>query len=287
MEPFLIVLEGKAKDVAGSPVRRYLPVVGRRHVGPFVFFDRFGPVELPPGGGADVGPHPHIGLATVTTLFEGRMVHRDSLGTTQEIRAGELNWMHAGRGIVHSERAHDDDRGRARRSHGLQLWVGLPEAAEESAPTFQHVPRDAVPELEMGGVALRLLAGEAFGERAPVHVASPLFYAEAAGTGRLTLPPELGERGVFVVEGEVASRGAAIHAGALAILQPDDPGALALAPGTRAMLLGGQPLGTRRLLWNFVSSDPARLQRAKDDWIAGRFDPIPHDAGPPIPFPGT
>ena len=282
------IIRGKPRDLGGGfMVSRVLPQIERRSVGPFVFFDAFGPTALPPGHGVDVRPHPHIGLATVTYLFEGEQVHRDSLGTVQTIRPGDVNWMTAGGGIVHSERTGPELRAAGHRMHGIQSWVGLPQADEETEPGFQHVPRASLPEREMGGVLLRLVAGQAFGLQSPVRVYSGIFYADArfAPGAALEVAPEHPERAAFVVEGRLGIAGQLAEAGDMIVFGENETVTLSTRAPARAMLLGGAPLdGTRHLWWNFVSSSKERIERAKERWrrqemgkIAGdnEFIPLP------------
>jgi redox-sensitive bicupin YhaK (pirin superfamily) len=281
------VIEPRARDIGGFAVRRILPHMRRRTVGPFIFLDHMGPADLPPGEGLDVAPHPHIGLATVTYLFEGEILHRDSLGSEQPIRPGDVNWMTAGAGIVHSERTPEALRRRGSRVQGIQSWVALPLALEETAPAFTHHPKESLPAMQTGGVALRLVAGSAYGERAPVETASPIFYvaAEAPEGGALTLPEAYPERAVYVVEGRAVIEEAIYEPGQMAVIAADAAPRVDLAPGTRLMLLGGEPLeGRRHIWWNFVSSSKERIERAKDDWRSGRFPMVPGDNGyTPLP----
>ena len=270
-------LKPHEKDLGGGfVVRRLLPAAARQAVGPFLFFDHFGPVTAQPADQHDVRPHPHIGLATVTYLFEGAMQHRDSTGAVQRIEPGALNWMTAGRGIVHSERTPDDLRGRTRVSHGLQLWAALPEADEEMAPAFAHTPAAHIPELEVGGARLRVLIGEAFGATSPVAVRSPMLYLDitlAAGDA-FPLPPAE-ERAVYVVEGAAQLDGDDLPPGRMLVLAPGEEPMLSADGAARVVLIGGAPLGHRHLWWNFVSSRKDRLVQAADDWAAGRFPPVP------------
>jgi hypothetical protein len=263
-------------------VRRVLPLAARRHVGPFVFFDHFGPVTLPADADSDVGPHPHIGLATVTYLFEGRMLHRDSLGTVQEIAPGAVNWMTAGRGIVHSERRAAGDEGRARTMHGLQLWVVLPPSMEDAPPAFQHVAAPDIPELEVEGATVRVLAGEAFGAASPVRTASPTLYLDVR-PGRndsWLLPPLADELAVYAVEAPLVIDGAPLAFGEMAVLEPGHAARIAAPAGTRFVVVGGAaPDAEPHVWWNFVSSDPARIERAARAWEADTFDPIPGETG--------
>jgi redox-sensitive bicupin YhaK (pirin superfamily) len=273
------VIVPRTRDLGdGFEVRRALPSRRRQMVGPFIFFDRMGPADLAPGRGLDVRPHPHIGLATVTYLFEGELLHRDSLGTVQRIRPGAVNWMTAGRGIVHSERTPPDVRAAGGRLSGIQLWVALPARLEEAAPSFVHAPAEALPELEAEGLRVRLVVGTTFGMRAPVDAPSPAFYADAwlERGARLPMPAEHEERALFVVEGEVAIGGASFTVGQLAVLRPRAPVLVEARAPSRAMLLGGAPLdGPRHVWWNFVSSSRERLEQAIADWAEGRFAPVP------------
>ncbi|MBA4177093.1 MAG: hypothetical protein C0505_11115 [Leptothrix sp. (in: Bacteria)] len=270
-------LRAHSKDLGGGfTVRRLLPAAARQAVGPFIFFDHFGPVEAGPADEHDVRPHPHIGLATVTYLFEGAMQHRDSLGVVQRIEPGAVNWMTAGRGIVHSERTPDDLRGVARRSHGLQLWVALPAADEEMAPAFEHTPAAALPALEVGGARLRVLVGAAFGVTSPVSVCSPTLYLDIALAAGDALPlPLAEERAVYVAEGTAQLDGAELPRGALVVLAAGEEPMLSAEGDARVVLIGGAPLGHRHMWWNFVSSRKERIVQAADDWAAGRFAVVP------------
>jgi redox-sensitive bicupin YhaK (pirin superfamily) len=289
-EPALeLVVEGRERDLGdGFRVRRLLPSAERRLVGPFVFFDQMGPVAMPPGRGLDVRPHPHVNLATVTYLFEGEILHRDSLGTEQAIRPGALNWMTAGRGIVHSERSPAAAREKGVRLHGLQLWVALPKAHEEVAPGFQHHPADRLPSLARKGAQLRVIAGNAYGMASPVRVLSPLFYVEARlePDAVLPVPDEHAERAAYVVEGSVGCDGDAHGPGVMLVFREGAPVQLRARERSRVMLLGGAPLdGERHVWWNFVSSSPERIERAKRDWREGRFPKVPGDEREFIPLP--
>jgi redox-sensitive bicupin YhaK (pirin superfamily) len=272
-------IEPRSKDLGdGFTVRRLLPSVARRVVGPFIFVDEMGPVQLPEGRGLDVRPHPHINLATVTYLFEGEILHRDSLGTEQPIRPGAVNWMTAGSGIVHSERSPGEARKAGARLHGLQLWVGLPQAHEETAPAFQHCPADAIPTAQLPGAALRIVAGSAYGETSPARVLSPLFYVDAQleRGATLTLPDDYAERACYIVSGTVSADGTPHGASNMLVFRQRTPVTLTALEPARVMLLGGAPLdGERHLYWNFVSSRPERIERAKADWQARNFPPVP------------
>jgi len=277
------VLEGRPRDLGGFEVRRVLPAGGLRTVGPFIFFDHMGPATFAPGAGVDVRPHPHIGLATVTYLFAGEFMHRDSLGSAQLIRPGDVNWMVAGRGIVHSERTPPE----ARRAdaggapiHGIQTWLALPAAREEMEPSFAHHPAATLPAIESGGVQMRLIAGSAYGRRAPAAVQSPTFYLAAtlAAGATVELPPEHAERAAYVVEGEVDVAGERHGVGRMIVFEAASPASLRAVTPARVMLLGGAPLdGPRHIWWNFVSSSLERIERAKVDWREGRFAAVPGD----------
>jgi redox-sensitive bicupin YhaK (pirin superfamily) len=259
-------------------VRRVLPLAARRHVGPFVFFDHFGPVTLPADADADVGPHPHIGLATVTYLFEGRMLHRDSLGSVQEIAPGDVNWMTAGRGIVHSERRAEGDAGRARPMHGLQLWVALPPELEGCAPAFQHVEGAAIPEVDVEGARIRVLAGRAFDVESPVRTASPTLYLDVRlhASGPWMLPPLADEQAVYATVDDLRLDGVALQAGEMAVLEPGRETRVDGVAGARLVVIGGQPPSTPPFIWwNFVASDPARIEQAARRWEDDAFDAIP------------
>ena len=275
-----LVVGPRLRSLEGLTVNRVWPTPRRRLIGPFIFLDHMQPAELPAGQGLDVPPHPHIGLATVTYLFEGELMHADSLGMRQPIRPGELNWMAAGRGITHSERSTDYDRARASRIHGVQAWVALPTEAEIAEPTFEHVDAARLPRIELAGATLCLIAGEAFGERSPVAIASPLFYLEArldAGS-TIDLPAELGERGIYIVAGAIEIDGYDYAAGRILVLQNASPCCIRALKASHLMLLGGAPLeGHREVWWNFVASDAAAIEGARADWGAGRFPQVPGD----------
>jgi hypothetical protein len=287
--PVLRVLDAHKKDLGGFQVGRLLPAGAQRAVGPFVFFDHMGPASMPPGRGVDVGPHPHIGLATVTWLFEGEIVHRDSLGTEQTIAPGALNWMSAGEGIVHSERSSDEVRARGAHVHGVQLWAALPREQEQSAPSFQHVAAGDLPRLSKPGVELVVIAGEAYGARSPVVVHGAMFYVEARlqRGAVLEAPKGYAERAVYVVEGAVRVGGDDFGPGRLVVLRDDVDVSLLATEPSLVMLLGGAPLdGPRHLLWNFVSSDRARLEAAAERWRTGGFPAVPGDEGRALAMPG-
>jgi redox-sensitive bicupin YhaK (pirin superfamily) len=285
--PIALVVEARPRDLGGFGVRRALPSTGRRMVGPFIFFDHIGPSEMPPGHGIDVRPHPHIALATVTYLFAGEMDHRDSLGSYQTIKPGDVNWMLAGRGIAHSERTGEEARRRGGPLHGIQSWVALPTADEESAPRFDHHPAATIPHLARPGAALQIVAGTAYGARSPVGVCSPTLYVAATleAGATLQLPDEHPERAIYVVEGEVSVGPRRLTPGAMAVFHPGAAEVRAVAP-SRFVLIGGAPVdGERHIWWNFVASSPARIERAKTDWKEGRFGVVPGDEREFIPLP--
>lgn len=274
------IIDGRAKDLDGFSVRRVLPSMARRMVGPVIFFDHMGPAAFQPGQGIAVRPHPHIGLATVTYLFEGEIIHRDSLGFHQAIRPGAINWMTAGSGIVHSERMSEAARAQGGRLHGIQLWVALPVEHEETAPSFIHHSADVLPQVTEGGVQLRVLVGQAYGVSSPVETLSPLFYVEAilpAGTA-LELPEEHAERAAYVVSGSVRCGAEEAELGRMLVFGAGAGARLQAATDARVMLLGGERLeGKRHIFWNFVSSRKDRLDQAKLDWEEGRFPHVPGD----------
>lgn len=291
-------LSGHQKDIGGGfLVRRLLPAARQRSVGPFIFFDHFGPAEEKPGLNHDVRPHPHIGLATVTYLFEGAMMHRDSLGTEQLIEPGAINWMTAGRGIVHSERKPEHLREVAFVNHGLQLWTALPLDHEETEPSFSHTPGDAIPEADLGGARVRVLVGEAFGLRSPVPALSPTLYLDLrlpAG-GRLELPALAPELAVYPVDGAIALDGVPLQERVMAVLQPGAAVAITAPAEARLVVVGGAPLDApRHMWWNFVSSRGDRILQASADWedmrmgrVAGddEFIPLPQTRfKPPEPM---
>jgi redox-sensitive bicupin YhaK (pirin superfamily) len=278
--PEFTLIATHTKDLGGGfNVRRALPSAQQQAVGPFVFFDHFGPLTAGPADNHDVRPHPHIGLATVTYLFEGAMMHRDSLGVVQRIEPGAINWMTAGRGIVHSERTPDDLRGVVRRSHGLQLWVALPAAHEEDAPGFEHTPASAIPSARLDGVAVRVLVGEAFGLRSPVRTLSPTLYLDFdfAGAGHATIgvPAAAEERALYGVDHAFTLDGTEVPAHTLAVLPAGAEPLLAAAQGGRVVLVGGAPLGHRFIVWNFVSSRKERVVQAQADWEMQAMGQVP------------
>jgi redox-sensitive bicupin YhaK (pirin superfamily) len=282
-------LFGKARELGdGFKVARVLPQPEQRTIGPFVFFDYFGPVDFAPGHGIDVRPHPHIGLATITYLFAGSQIHRDSLGNAQDILPGDVNWMTAGRGIVHSERTGPEVRAKGHRMHGIQSWVGLPKMHEENPPSFQHVAKSDLPTLSDGGLTLRAVTGKAFGLASPVQVPMDIFYVDAELTAgsRLSLPDEYEERGIMVVGGKIEVGGQTFGDGAMIVFDEGEKADVKAITDARAMLLGGSPLdGPRHVWWNFVSSSQDRIEEAKEDWRRMLFGAIPGDDDDFIPLP--
>lgn len=276
------VIEGRPRDLGGFEVRRVLPAAGRQTVGPFIFFDHIGPALLARGGGVDVRPHPHIGLATVTYLFEGAFVHRDSLGSNQVIRPGDVNWMVAGRGIVHSERTPPEQRSAPGGAaiHGIQTWIALPREHEEAEPAFEHHPAKTLPQISLPGARLCLIAGTAYGVRAPTSVYSPMFYlaAELAADSELSLPAEYAERAVYVVDGEIQAGGKHYRVGQMPVFEPGIDAKVRTHAPAKVMVLGGESLdGPRHIWWNFVSSSLERIESAKLQWQEQRFASVPGD----------
>jgi len=274
----LALLRPHVRDLGDFTVRRVLPGHPKRMVGPFIFFDHMGPARFAPGGGIDVRPHPHIGLATVTYLFEGAIMHRDSVGVVQRIEPGDVNWMTAGEGIVHSERTPPELRTGGSCVHGIQTWVALPKAHEHAAPAFEHHPKPALPVLEAPGVQLRLIAGHGFGLTAPTTTYSPMVYAavEMAAGATFAFPAEHEERALYLARGDVSLDGDPVPEAHLALLDSGTvPVITARSPAT-LMLLGGAPAdGYRHIWWNFVASDRAMIEAAKQRWRDGGFAAVP------------
>jgi len=273
----LTVLLPHSKDLGGGfTVRRLLPAASRQAVGPFLFFDHFGPITAGPQDNHDVRAHPHTGLATVTYLFEGAMQHRDSTGAVQRIEPGAINWMTAGCGIVHSERTPDDQRSVTRRSHGLQLWAALPEADEEMAPSFAHTPAEDIPVLEVGGADVRVLVGSAFGATSPVATRSETLCIDITLHEGDAFPlPPAAERAVYSVEGEFQLDGETVAPHRMVLIEEGEEPMISAEGSARVVLIGGAPLGRRHVHWNFVSSHEERLLKAADDWEAQRFPAVP------------
>jgi len=274
-----LTIEPRVRDIGNFEVHRILPVAQRRSIGPFVFLDRMGPHTFGAGEGMDVRPHPHIGLATVTYLFDGEIMHRDTLGSVQAIRPGDVNWMTAGAGIAHSERTPTTQRAGGATAFGLQSWVALPKAHEEAAPAFFHHHKDTLPEGEQGGgVRIRVIAGSAFGLTSPVATFAATLYCDVTmpARARLSVPSEHVERAVLPVSGEIAIGGNPVPAGVLLVLRAGRPATIEALTPVRLMLIGGEPLdGPRHMWWNFVSSSKDRIEQAKADWKAGRFGQVP------------
>ena len=278
----------RAVDLGEMVVRRALPSARRQMVGPFIFFDQMGPAEFLTDQGIDVRPHPHINLATLTYLFEGEILHRDSLGTEQPIRPGAVNWMRAGRGIVHSERTAPERRASGQRLFGLQTWMALPEEREEDDPAFLHHGAEALPRVEAEGVTARLIAGSAFGQSSPLVTASETLYADvqiAAGRS-LPIDPDTEERALYTISGEIGIGGDRFGPAQLLVLRPGDPITVRALSDARVMLFGGASMGGPRYIWwNFVSSRRERIEAAKEEWSRGRFDTVPGDEAEFIPLP--
>jgi hypothetical protein len=283
------IIVPRARDLGdGFYVRRALPAARRQMVGPFIFFDQMGPAVFRDGQGLDVRPHPHIGLATVTYLFEGTIIHRDSLGTVERITPGEVNWMTAGRGIVHSERSPAEERAQGRQLFGIQIWVALPKRHEETAPAFAHFGADRLPVFEDAGARIRLISGSLFGARSPVSTFSELFYADVLleEGAVLALKAEHDERAAYIVEGRIEVGSAALEAGEMPVFRRSGEVLMRAAAPSRLLLFGGEPMdGPRHIVWNFVSSTSERIEQAKEDWRAQRFAPVPQETEF-IPFPG-
>jgi redox-sensitive bicupin YhaK (pirin superfamily) len=282
------IIVPRMRDLGGFSVRRALPSAERQMIGPFILLDQAGPTELLITEKFDVRPHPHIGLATVTYLHEGTIVHRDSLGSEQPILPGDVNWMTAGRGIAHSERARKEDMRQVRRVSGLQTWVALPKGQEEAPPTFAHYDKAELPTIAGDGATVRLIVGSLYGERAPTPTFSEMFYADVTldQGARLPLDATHEERAAYLMEGTVEIAGEPFESGRLVVFNPGDGLALIARTKARLMLLGGEPMdGPRHIWWNFVSSSKERIEQAKADWKNGRFDPIFGDEEEFIPLP--
>eukprot|EP00752_Nemacystus_decipiens_P013135 g11624.t1 len=283
-----VILRPKERDIGSFAVRRVLPAAERRSVGPFVFFDQFGPTVFDAGDAMDVRPHPHIGLATITWLIEGAIEHRDSLGSHQVIRPGEVNWMTAGAGVVHSERSPASERGGGARLYGVQAWVALPRDREETPPSFQHYPADGVPWLRAAGVTAALVVGEAWGLSSPVATPMETFYADIAldAGAAIALPGAVAERAVYLLSGAAEVGGAEVAPHEMLVIPSGGDVEIRAGADSRLIAIGGAPLdGPRRIWWNFVSHDPARIERAKADWRKGRFPKVPGDEDEFIPLP--
>jgi redox-sensitive bicupin YhaK (pirin superfamily) len=284
----LHTIEPKPRDLGHNfMVRRALPAIEQRMVGPFIFWDQFGPGAFEPGKGLDVRPHPHINLATITYLFEGSIYHRDTLGSALAILPGEVNWMNAGRGIAHSERTPPELRPGGSPISGIQSWIALPEAEEESAPFFMHHGAEELPSIAEGGKRVRVIAGSAYGKVSPVKTYSQILYADVQLEAGALLPVDADheERAIYLVSGEVEIAGDVFAPGRLLVFRPGDALTVRALTPARFMLLGGANLGPRHLWWNFVSSREERIEQAKDDWRTGKFGVVPGDEAEFIPLP--
>lgn len=279
------ILSPRVANLGGFSVRRLLPTAKQRMVGPWIFFDEMGPADFPAGEGINVRPHPHIGLATVTYLFDGEILHRDSVGSFQPIRPGDINLMVAGRGIAHSERERPEVTAQAHRVHGLQLWLALPEHDEEVDPAFYHYPASEIPSVEVDGVTVRIMIGSAYGRTSPVIRYSDTLYLEAfLRAGQSLMLPESIERGLYVVSGSLKAHGSEVEAHNMAVLSNEPGVSVTAQEDTRIALIGGEPLGRRFIEWNFVSSRKDRIESAKADWRAGRFAKVVDDESDYIPY---
>ncbi|WP_293801624.1 pirin family protein [uncultured Bosea sp.] len=282
------VIVPRSHDLGGFQVRRALPAIGQRMVGPFIFFDQMGPAEFHLGEGLDVRPHPHIGLSTVTYLFDGEIMHRDSLGTALAIKPGAVNLMTAGRGIVHSERTGMEARATGPKLYGIQAWLALPKTHEEIAPEFKHHGAGELPRIVEGGKRISLIMGSAYGQTSPVQFPWDALYAEAVLSPGSILPldPDYDERAIYIVSGKVDIAGDEFGAGQLLVFKPGDRISILAIDQSRVMIVGGEPMdGPRNIWWNFVSSSKERIEQAKHEWKTGRFDTVPGDESEFIPLP--
>ncbi len=281
------IIESKSRDLGGFSVRRLLPSTQIKKVGPWVFFDHMGPVHFKKGEGLDVRPHPHINLATVTYLFEGEILHRDSLGSVQSILPGDINLMVAGKGIVHSERSPLSCREEAQRLHGLQLWLALPKAQQEIEPMFYHYPKTEIPNTIVDNVTIRVMMGQAYGIQSPVQCYTSTLYLEAhlkAGQ-TLNIPEDVEQRAVYVAEGCLEVSGVKLDAYSMTVFKANCPIQLKALEDTQIALIGGEPMEDRYIWWNFVSDSKERIEQAKQDWLTGKFPTIPNDDLEFIPLP--
>jgi redox-sensitive bicupin YhaK (pirin superfamily) len=284
------VIVPRARDLGGFEVRRALPAKERQMIGPFIFWDQMGPALFDVGKGVNVRPHPHIGLATVTYLFDGQIFHRDSLGSAQPINPGDVNWMRAGRGIVHSERTDDQWKSETRRMFGIQSWVALPRESEESEPAFVHIGQADLPLIEGEGKRVRVIAGSLFGEQSPLQTASATLYADLAlePNSTVVIPADYEDRAIYIADGSVEIEGNRFDQGQMVVFLPGTSIDVKAVGAVRLMLLGGEPMeGHRHIWWNFVSSSRERIEQAKEEWRQGKFDIVPGDAEEFIPLPGT
>ena len=282
------VIVPRSHDLGGFQVRRALPAIGQRMVGPFIFFDQMGPAEFHLGEGLDVRQHPHIGLSTVTYLFDGEIMHRDSLGTALAIKPGAVNLMTAGRGIVHSERTGMEARATGPKLYGIQAWLALPKTHEEVAPEFKHHGAGELPRIVEGGKRISLIMGSAYGQTSPVKFPWDALYAEAVLSPGAILPldPDYDERAIYIVSGKIDIAGDEFGAGQLLVFKPGDRISILAIDQARVMIVGGEPMdGPRNIWWNFVSSSKERIEQAKHEWKTGRFDTVPGDESEFIPLP--
>ena len=281
-----VILKPRDKDLGGFSVRRLLPTARRKMVGPWIFFDHMGPARFPAGNGINVRPHPHIGIATVTYLFDGEILHRDSLGSLQPIRPGDINLMVTGRGMVHSERERPEITASDHGLNGLQLWLALPEADEEIEPAFHHYPGDEIPTATIDGVAVRVMMGSAYGVRSPVRLFSDTLYLEAdLQPGQTLALPDAEERAVYIVSGALTAQDTEMPARSMTVFSNEPNVAVKAMQASRIAVIGGAPLGRRFIEWNFVSSHKERIEKAKQDWRQGRFAKVPGDEEEFIPLP--
>ena len=280
------LIQSHEKDLGGFTVRRLLPYAKQRMVGPWIFFDHMGPAEFPAGNGVNVRPHPHINLATVTYLFEGEILHRDSLGSVQAILPGDINLMVAGKGITHSERERDEVNSVPHKLHGLQLWHALPEADEEIDPAFYHYPSDEIPKADVNGVTTRVMMGSAWGMTSPVKTFAPTVYAEAAlKAGQSIVTPEAEQMAIYVASGQLLIDTQQVEPHTLVVLRDNTSVTIEAANDAQVAFIGGENLGERYIEWNFVSSRKHRIEQAKNDWREGRFPLVPGDEEEFIPLP--
>ena len=285
-DAIILVIDPREKDLGGFAVRRTLPTSRQKTVGPWIFFDHMGPAEFEPGKGINVRPHPHINLATVTYLFEGEILHRDSLGSLQPIRPGDVNLMVAGKGIVHSERERPEVTATRHRLHGLQLWLALPEADEEIDPAFYHYPSAEIPQTNVDGVPVRVIMGEAYGAESPVKTHAETLYIEARlKAGQKLVLPDAEERALYVVEGSAQSRSVHLPCHTMAVFKRESGVEIEAKEDCLLALIGGEPVGRRFVDWNFVSSRKDRIERARADWANGNFPLVPGDEEEFIPLP--
>lgn len=283
-----LIIHPKEKELGGFSVRRLLPNRECRMVGPWIFFDHMGPAVFPAGSGINVRPHPHIGLATVTYLFDGEILHRDSLGSVQPIRPGDINLMVAGKGIVHSERERPEVTATDHRLDGLQLWLALPESSETMEPAFYHYPGADIPRQDVGGVTMRVIMGQAYGVRSPVITHSDTLYVEAfLEAGQALLLPDARERAVYVASGSLSAHGTRLSTYTMAVFDDQTGVEVTATEDARIAVVGGEPFSRRFIDWNFVSTSKERLAQAREDWKAGRFAKVPGDGDEYIPYPGS